>query len=66
MLQFRGMENKLQSFLKEIEENLSWISDTETLLNPQTNPQRDLVEVREIHQIRSYVGSEFSRHFGLL
>ena len=39
------MENKLQSFLKEIEDNMSWINDTEMLLKPQMNPQRDLVEV---------------------
>ena len=39
------MENQLQSFLKEIEDNMSWINDTEMLLKPQMNPQRDLVEV---------------------
>lgn len=39
------MEDQLQSFLKELEENLLWISDTELLLNPQMNPQKELVEV---------------------
>ncbi|XP_057306952.1 utrophin-like isoform X3 [Hydractinia symbiolongicarpus] len=44
---FKGMEDQLQSFLKELEENLLWISDTELLLNPQMNPQKELVESLE-------------------
>ena len=39
------MENRLQSFLKELDENLHWIIDAETLLKPQKNPQKELIEV---------------------
>ncbi|XP_065653209.1 utrophin-like isoform X2 [Hydra vulgaris] len=48
MKHLRTMENKLQSFLKELEENLHWITDAQMLLKPQNNPQKELVE--SLHQ----------------
>jgi len=44
-IQFRGIENNLTVLLKEIDENVEWITDTEILLKPPATPDRELVEV---------------------
>ena len=43
VFQFRGIENNLTILLKEIEENLEWISDTEMLIKPASD--KEVVEV---------------------
>ena len=43
--QLKTIEARLNEFLKEVDETVAWITDTELLLKP-LNPKKELIVVR--------------------